>query len=200
MKTYHKIPGSDRAPIGEQCFSFYKYDGSNFRVEWSPKRGFHKFGSRTQLIGKSDPMLGPGIEVFYETCADELWSRLREFKTDKATVFLELYGASSFAGTHINTEPKELKLFDVHINRKGIIGPAEFLNHFGDLDFAAELLFSGELTKEYIESVRVDKTLNEGVVLKGGSGHDLWMSKIKTDHYREKLKSVFQEKWELGWE
>jgi hypothetical protein len=39
------------------------------------------------------------------------------------------------------------------------------------------------------------------VVVKGGSGGvELWMAKIKTDDYRERLQRLFQGGWRDYWE
>jgi hypothetical protein len=41
----------------------------------------------------------------------------------------------------------------------------------------------------------------EGVVCKGGmGGDDLWMVKIKTHAYMERLKNAFADRWEDYWE
>ena len=43
--------------------------------------------------------------------------------------------------------------------------------------------------------------VDEGVVCKGGlGGDDLWMVKIKTDAYLQRLKQAFAERWEDYWE
>jgi hypothetical protein len=54
MYRYPEIDGPSKAPH-EHCLAFDKLDGSNMRFEWSPKRGWYKFGSRGQLI---DPHRG----------------------------------------------------------------------------------------------------------------------------------------------
>jgi peptidase E len=43
--------------------------------------------------------------------------------------------------------------------------------------------------------------VQEGVVCKGGTGgSDIWMVKIKTHSYMERLKKAFAERWEEYWE
>jgi hypothetical protein len=37
----------------------------------------------------------------------------------------------------------------------------------------------------------------EGVICKGGTGHRLWMGKIKTLAYLEELKRRFKDKWKM---
>ena len=57
MFHYPSVLGSGGAPQ-KHCVAFWKHDGSNMRFEWSPKRGWHKFGSRRQLLDESDEVLG----------------------------------------------------------------------------------------------------------------------------------------------
>lgn len=39
MLQYPSILGVKKMPLGHKCYAFYKYDGSNLRFEWSPKKG-----------------------------------------------------------------------------------------------------------------------------------------------------------------
>jgi hypothetical protein len=201
MKSYPSIVGAARAPLGKPCVAFHKYDGSNLRFEWTKKRGFHKFGSRTRLIDASDDQLGEAIPLFMSKYAEPLEKVLRDDfrQLEQATVFAEFFGPSSFAGTHVEGETKELRVFDVQLHRKGFLGPKEFLDHFGDLEFAAEVVYEGNFNKEFIERVRNGEFVPEGaegVIAKGGAGHQLWMAKVKTRAYLDKLKQVFGNKWE----
>lgn len=193
MITYKQIPGINRNKnIGKECFSFYKYDGSNIRWEWNKKRGFYKFGARKRLFDESDEQFGDAVLLFKEKYEEPIAKILTDnFKQEKVVIFTEYFGENSFAGDHCESDEKELKLFDVHIIKKGLLEPKEFLKKFGKLDFTAELLYEGKFNKQYIEKIRenTDGRLDEGVVVKGGRGHNLWLSKIKTLSYLEKLKS-----------
>ena len=185
MKSYHSIPGAARAPLGRACTAFFKYDGSNLRWEWTRKRGFHKFGSRTRLFDASDLQFGEAVPLFFERYAEQIEKALVDGHRglDQATVFTEFFGPSSFAGTHRSGEPKELRLFDVQIHRKGILGPREFLDAFGHLDFVAEVVYEGNFNRDFIDRVRRGEVVAagaEGIVAKGGTGHGLWMAKVKT--------------------
>jgi len=201
MKTYHSIPGPKYAPLGEECIAFLKYDGSNIRAEWNPKKGFCKFGSRNHMIDGQHEQFGDAVTLFQDKYASQIEEIIRENypKLDKATVFCEYFGPSSFAGLHNPNEEKELRLFDVHINRRGILDPKVFLYQFGNLPFVAEEVYRGVLTEKYIEYVRTGP-FDEGVVVKGGLGHRSWMIKIKTDAYKEKLKEKYAGNWEAFWE
>jgi hypothetical protein len=82
-----------------------------------------------------------------------------------------------------------------------MIGPRQFVDDFGHLSIA-RVIYEGRLTGKFAEDVRTGKyNVAEGVVCKGGTGgEDLWMAKIKTYAYLEKLKKAFGERWEEYWE
>lgn len=202
MKQYPSIEGSSKAPL-KPCYAFEKYDGSNMRFEWSKKNGWYKFGCRRRLIDETDLQF-PDVKALFlmkygaaiEECLTHSYKGLQ-----KATVFMEYLGDNSFAGMHDPDDEKRLVLIDVNIHKKGIIGPKEFLENFGHLDFRARVIHVGNLNKEFIEAVRTDVFfLNEGVVCKGGKGHKLWMCKIKTYDYLERLKKHFASDWKKYWE
>jgi hypothetical protein len=116
-------------------------------------------------------------------------------------VFAEFLGPNSFAGLNRPDDPKRLVLFDVESDPGGIIGPDRFVTDFGHLPIA-RVVYRGRLTGQFAEDVRRGRYgVAEGVVCKGGSGGaDLWMAKIKTDAYLERLKRSFGERWEDYWE
>jgi hypothetical protein len=61
----------------------------------------------------------------------------------------------------------------------------------------AQVVYEGDLSDSFIDKVRNGGyNLNEGVICKGGSGHKLWMRKIKTLAYLQRLKNVLGDKWE----
>ena len=186
--------------LGQHCFAAYKCDGSCIRVEYSRKTGFSKFGSRTRLLDKSDLILGSAIDIFMNDFSEPLEKIIkdnREYREQGEALFcLEFFGPSSFAGTHVQDEPKQLVLFDVNIHRKGFLGPKEFRDKFGNLKIA-ELIYEGKLTKDFIEDVKQGKyPVDEGVIVSGGNGHKRWQRKIKTNQYLEKLKGRFNSEWE----
>ena len=192
MTSYRQIEGiSKNTNIGKECYSFYKYDGSNLRWEWNKKRGFFKYGTRKRMFDESDEQFGDAVKLFKENYEEKITKILVDnFKQEKVVIFTEYFGENSFSGSHIETDKKQLVLFDIHIIKKGILEPKEFLKKFGDLDFSAELLYEGKFNKEYINKIRENKDgyLNEGVVVKGGKGHNLWMGKIKTLSFLDRLK------------
>jgi len=115
-------------------------------------------------------------------------------------VFTEFFGPGSFAGRHTDG-PKELRLIDVNLYKKGIVDPREFIKNFGHLPFSAQVVYEGNMNEQLIQDVRKSRyDVDEGVVCKGGKGHKMWMCKIKTEAYRRRLKEFFGGEWEEFWE
>jgi len=195
MEQYPEIPGAKKAPLGEKCIAFYKYDGSNLRWEWSRKRGWHKFGTRTELFSPEHPLWGQAVPL-WEQIADDVEKRVRSNgfrEIERITAFTEFFGPSSFAGTHVQDEPKELRLIDVYLFKKGIMPPRWFVNTFGDAPYAAQVVYQGNLNKEFIHDVHAGKyPVWEGVVAKGED----FRVKIKTEAYMLRLKEVYGLNWE----
>ncbi len=50
MLAYPEIPGPAKAPLGRPCIAFAKYDGSNLRFEWTPKRGWHDVRAAIRVV------------------------------------------------------------------------------------------------------------------------------------------------------
>lgn len=199
MKQYPEIPGSAKAPVGKPCIAFYKYDGSNLRWEWNPKRGWYKFGTRTQLFDATDLIYGEAIPLFMNGMGAEIAARCMAIERGVRSVIVwtEFFGPGSFAGQHVPGEPKELRLLDVNLYKRGIMRPREFVRNFGDLPYAAQVVYEGNLNKQFIEDVRKGiYPVWEGVIAKG----DSFMVKIKTDAYMKKLIEVYQAGWRNYWE
>lgn len=214
MKEYRSIDGPAKAPQ-LPCYGFVKYDGSNMRCEWSNKRGWYKFGTRTCLIDHTNPIFGPACELFKQKYGDDL---AKVFKTSKlfrgvqsVIVFAEYFGSKSFAGMHFPDDlSRDIVLFDVNPHKKGMLGPKEFLDEFGHLK-VAELVFQGNMGPQLIENVRkelipieskyeIKTEVPEGMIVKGGTGHKIWMAKIKTERYRAELRKRYEVDWERYWE
>lgn len=110
-------------------------------------------------------------------------------------VFAEMFGPSSFAGSHDLNEPKELKLFDVWLPRKGLIPPLTFVSHFGSHPWAATPIYQGPFDQDLIKDVRAGlHPVDEGMVVKGVDG--TWTAKIKTEAYLAKLREKLGQDWE----
>jgi len=194
MKLYPSISRS----TGQQFQEFYAYvfdklDGSNLRVEWTRKRGWFKYGTRARLFDETDEVFGGAIPLFKETLAGGIEKVARDERWDQVTVFMEFWGEKSFAGLHEPGDPKKLTLFDVNPYKKGILGPRQFLDLFDGLPIS-RLLGRIKWTRGFVEEVRLGKIPNitfEGVVGKGGKGHDLVMAKAKTQAWTDKVMEKF---------
>lgn len=194
MKTYPNIHGIHNVPWGEDCVSFYKYDGSNLRMEWNKKKGWYKFGTRRRMFDATDKEYGRAIEIFQNTMADELTKVIKtKYKSEETIVFCEFVGDDSFAGWHNFNKPFELKIIDVGVLRRGFLIPTEFVDNFGHIKDMAKVVYQGKITSDYWASVKTDLSLKEGVVVKGtikgkNPTHSLWFAKIKTNHWFDELK------------
>jgi hypothetical protein len=222
MKKYPMIAGVNDSNeyIGMPCVAFRKYDGSNLRFEWDVKKGWHLFGTRYRLFDKNDRDFGIAIDLFlqkYGSDVEKIFRKEKRFRGVKNIVcFCEFFGPYSFAGQHDpshpaimmggcngDNNPKNLVMFDVSIHKKGILGPNEFLDIFGNID-VAEVIYRGEFNYKLIKRVRNGEySVFEGVVckgIKGNSPHGLWMVKIKTLKYLNELKRRFSDDWLFHWE
>ncbi len=215
MKEYPSISGMSEISdvVGKFCISFVKIDGSNLRVEYNKKQGWYKWGTRRRMFDVSDPEYGTAIAIFERDYAELLAKAINDCKEfrggEGAVAFLEFFGPNSFAGWHDpirlgceSNEPMELRLFDVNINKKGLVGPRQFLKTFGHLKIP-EVIYDGVLDADFVQDVREGKyPVHEGVICKGGDGfkHTLWMRKIKTWAYLEELKRRAGDEWIKLWE
>ena len=211
MIEYPSIINSSKAPR-EKCIAFDKLDGSNIRVKWTQKRSFDCYGSRTQLIDDSHPHLGESITLFEKDFVkplDEYFRKEKTYRNEREIItFLEFFGEQSFAGIHVPNDPKKLVLIDVLIGHKNrwFVNPDNFVKEFGNLVSIPRMVYTGNLNEEFIQDVRENKFgLNEGVVCKGltTSGAyrgKIWMCKIKTQDYMNRLKAKFESNWEKHWE
>ena len=209
--AYPKIPGSANAPTG-RCIAFEKYDGTNMHWVWERELGWYAFGMRRNRYDFDEAGIAefhanhPGYadapELFNSTFARPLETIFREnpeYNSPEITVFTEFLGPNSFAGLHKTDDLKQLVLFDVETER-GMISPEQFIDDFGALDIA-RVVYRGKLTGRFMNDVREGKYgVAEGVVCKGGEGDGLWMVKIKTNAYMERLKQAFEDDWESYWE
>jgi len=214
MLHYPKIPSSRKCPQS-RCIAFEKYDGTNLHWDWDRDFGWHSFGTRRDEFNLTDEgiarfalahaNLDGCAAVFLDTLAQGIEEvflnnpNYAEFASLK--VFTEYLGPESFAGLHKTGDAKELRLFDVWAEPFGMIGPKQFVADFGHLRIA-RVVYEGKLTGQFAEDVRLNKyNTPEGVVCKGGAGgSDLWMCKIKTQSYQERLRQAFADRWEDYWE
>lgn len=173
-------------------YAFDKLDGSQIRVEWNKKKGFYKFGTKNTLIDAATKPWGRAIEIIKAKYEDDLSKVFTAQKWTDAICFFELWGPSSFAGTHNFEEELTATFFDVNPYKQGILEPLQFLKFFGHLD-APKVLYIGKATVQLFDQVK-QSTLTgmtfEGVVCKGASqnkAHMPTMFKIKSQAWLDKL-------------
>ncbi|MEG4426737.1 MULTISPECIES: hypothetical protein [unclassified Microcoleus] len=101
---------------------------------------------------------------------------------------------------HQKDDRKQLVLFDVK-TEGGMVIPDRFIKDFGILNIA-RVIYRGKLTGKFMDDLRQGKYgVDEGVVCKGGrNANNLWMVKIKTDAYMQRLREAFKDDWENYWE
>jgi hypothetical protein len=214
MLHYPKIPGSATAPSGK-CIAFEKLDGTNLHWCWERHFGWHAFGTRRDEFNLTPDGIAqfnaahPGLEraapTFLEALAESLDALLRDHPRYEhhtaLKVFTEYVGPNSFAGAHAPDDPMRTVLFDVWADGYGFIAPQQFADDFGHLAIP-RIIYTGRLTGTFLEAVRTGKYgVAEGAVCKGGTGgENVWMVKVKTYAYLERLKKSFGAKWEEFWE
>jgi hypothetical protein len=194
MKAYPSI--TTKIDFTKPAVVFDKLDGSNIRAEWSPKQGFYKFGSRTQLLTPDQTQLYPAIDKILADFGEELSVRFRQKKMERAVAFFEYGGPNSFAGSHPDpVEDLTATIIDVSVYKKGFMAPDAFIQ-FTDGLRTPRVLFRGRMDEDFFQSVR-HSTL-PGMTFEGVVGKSLEtvhseggpiMFKIKSNAWLDKLKT-----------
>lgn len=196
MKPYPSIQSSRGQKFQEfDAYVFDKLDGSNLRFEWTRKARWNKFGTRNRLFDQQDPDFGIAIPLFHVGWSEDLTRVAVDNRWDHLIVYMEFCGPNSFAGKHDPDDVKTLTLFDACPNRKGLLGPKDFLKLFGHLK-VPRLLGIQKWTRGFVDRIRkgeISGITFEGVVGKGGHGHDLVMAKAKTQAWIDKVMSQYGE-------
>jgi len=209
--AYPKIRGSGQAPL-DHCIAFEKYDGTNLHWVWEAELGWYAFGTRRARFDLDEAGIaefaaahagiGDAPGIFQQSLAEPLAAVLAAhnfYDSSEIVAFTELLGPNSFAGRHRSEDDKQLILFDIQISA-GFLGPTTFADHFASLPIA-RVVYRGKLTGKFATDVREGRLdVAEGVVCKGGETGNVWMAKIKTDAYRDRLKQAFANDWEKFWE
>jgi hypothetical protein len=207
MKQYPYIQSSTGTKFRElnNAYVFDKIDGSNLRFEWSRKRGWYKYGTRHRLFDESDEVFGPAILLFHSSMGYSIDRVLRKGNHQSAVAFAEYAGKQSFAGQHIPGDMMWLYLFDIALDKKGLIGPKQFVDTFSDVCLIPNVLGTGlHWTRNCVEMVKYagqpDHPLQwsgitfEGVVVKSIEGRQLIMTKAKTKQWIDKVKKLYEPK------
>jgi hypothetical protein len=196
MKNYPKIEYYNKGPFGSECYAFDKLDGSNLRFEWNRKRGWYKFGTRNNMMDRSYPEFGKGIDIFlnkYEKDLENVFSK-KYPKIENFVAFCEYLGEKSFSGQHVEFDKKDVVLFDINQYKRGFIPPKEFIDNFGHLHIP-KVVYQGKYNMDFVSSVQKNMyNLLEGVIVKGIEGKNIWMVKIKTNEWIKKVRLIYGEK------
>lgn len=204
MKAYPSVEYYNKGIMGAHVIAFNKLDGQNIRVEWTKNKGWNKFGTRTSMFDETNKQFGDVIPVFKEKYSDaleEIFLRNKNYRNTKNfVVFLEWFGENSFSGKHHEGDKMDLVLFDVapgDYTNNSFIEPKQFVKDFKFVHIP-EVIYEGPLTEEFINDVKTGKyNLKEGVMCKGVSldgKRDVWIVKIKTNEWLNKVKERFGEK------
>ncbi len=206
--AYPKIPSSKNCPL-KKCIAFEKYDGTNLHWTWDHQFGWLGFGTRRheydftlsgeQQFHKEHPQLDGALNLFFEQYSDRLAQKFQDNCHFKVTVFTEFFGAKSFAGSHVDQDPKQLVLFDVQVE-SDFVPPEQFIKDYADFNIA-RVLYQGKYSGQLVEDIRQGKfKVSEGAVIKGMEKGERYVVKVKTQAYMEKLKSVYKDSWSEYWE
>lgn len=195
MKRYPSIPqstGQSFQGLG-LVHVFDKLDGQNLRFEWTPKRGWYKAGSRTQMIDETSEQFGTAVKFFHANVADSIPSCFKR-KPQKLVVFGEWWGKNSFAGMHDPDDEMHFSLFDVCVDNRGWMSPTEFRKTFEGQVETARYLGTHNWTRGFVQRVfnhEFDGPTFEGVVAKDLRGPNLIMAKAKTKAWLDKVYAFY---------
>lgn len=200
MKSYHSLQYWNESFIGNRIWAFDKLDGSNMRFEWNRKRGWYKFGTRRTMIDESNEQFGEVIPMFldkYGEGLEKVFTDNKKYRNiNSFVVFGEYYGENSFAGQHDPNDKKDIVIFDISKYKKGWVHPKDFIKDFEHLHIP-DLIYDGIFDEEFVESIKVNSSLSEGVICKGSKktkGNDMvYMFKVKTKNWLTRLKDEFGE-------
>ncbi len=206
--AYPKIPDTLDCPL-KQCVAFEKYDGTNIHWVWTPDYGWTDFGTRRDRFSLNNNGIAQFEAAHPELSGlSKLWdqdSKLEDFlnskysKAKEIIVFTEYLGPNSFAGSHNPKDEKQLILIDVQVDGS-IIAPDQLIEEFQQFNLA-RWVFKGKFSGQLFVDVRKGKyNIKEGVVVKGIYNGQVYMAKIKTESYLERLKNQFKDNWKEYWE
>ncbi len=206
--AYPKIPDTLDCPL-RQCIAFEKYDGTNLHFVWQRDFGWESYGTRRDRF---DWMFS-GIGQFEQAHPElkgvaELWDPGRELdkylaqkypEAQEIIVFAEYFGPNSFAGSHQPKDKMQFVIFDIQKDGE-FLPPEKFIEDFKQFNIA-RVAYQGKFTGQLFVDVRKGKyDVKEGVVVKGIVNGQIYMAKIKTEAYLERLKKEFKDHWKEYWE
>lgn len=200
MKHYPEISAVIQRDV--DVYVFEKLDGSNIRAEWTPKRGFYKFGTRKRLLGEDDPMFGSAIKLIKEQ-EEKISKQFKNERFEGTVCYFEFLGENSFAGFHIQTEPHKVVLIDVDVYKQGFMTPNRFIRMFEGIVEIPKFLHYGKMNHDLEQQIRAGKFPGasfEGVVCKS-SPPKKWalpvMFKVKNQAWIDKVKERYASRGDI---
>jgi hypothetical protein len=216
--VYPKIPDTTGCML-KKCIVFEKLDGTN--IHFTIRKGkWTSYGTRRDdfntLINNGSEGEAEFIKAHPELdgvlkcqphdliIIDEIIHASEKLsKVEELILFMEYFGYSSFAGQHKRDEEHTLTLFDAQIDGRMML-PEEFLKDFRVEEFPEyfpQIIYKGKYSGQLVEDIRNGKyPVIEGAVIKGEIDGQVYMAKVKTNTYMEKLKEQFKDKWQDYWE
>lgn len=215
---YPKIPNC-AGFLPRNCVAFEKIDGTNMHWVWNRTifdehgSGWARFGTRRDTyflvdngqrdFWKEHKGLEGAFPAFWDTLNQRLEKKLESACHHEVICFTEYSGPNSFAGQHLPEDHKKHTIIDLQVDGK-LLAPGAFLSLMEDFPIA-KVVYTGKFSGQLVEDIRAGHfPVNEGVVLKGVAkgevNGEIYMAKVKTLAYQEKLKSAFKDAWEGYWE
>lgn len=199
MKTYPSIPKKINDKF--EIIAFDKLDGSNIRVEWNPKEGFTRFGTKTRLLGEDQGVLFKAKDLILNKY-QELDTIFKNKKYKNTTCFFEFFGNKSKFGQHKSDDCHDVVLIDVAYDKRGFTSPKDFIQFYGHLGIP-KVLYEGIADSDFklkVENGDLEGISTEGVVCKGVRSGQIVMFKIKTNKWLGELKEYCGENQNLFYE
>jgi hypothetical protein len=147
------------------------------------------------IKNKENPYV-EAVNIFmdkYSLELDQIFNSEKIFRgVDTITVYGEFFGENSFAGQHNWEEEHDVVIFDMFLYKKDFLKPGDFIDLFSHLGIP-KVVYRGLLTDEFIKDVELNAFgwLKEGVVLKGVNENKVWMAKLKTNAWLEKVRALY---------
>jgi hypothetical protein len=113
---------------------------------------------------------------------------------DIITVYSEFFGENSFAGQHDWNEPHDVVIFDMFMYKKDFLPPGDFIKIFENMHTPKLLWRGGVVTEQAIQFVQWNcfgNEVKEGIVFKGVNNKKVWMAKVKTQQWLDKVRALY---------
>ncbi len=177
---------------------FDKLDGRQIRVQWSKKKGWHLYGSKTRLFDASDKEYARAIPLFEHGLAEPLAKVAVDNKWPTCVAVCEYWSNKSLGGLLLPDDEMKVSLIDLG-TKDGFVDPKEYVRMLFKLYIpAATYLGPYKWTRGFVEDVwqgqwaHADFVTFEGVVGKSSSRRDgLIMAKAKQRIWVDRIRASY---------